>query len=261
MLFALCLLSLSARPLKEEELKPLVQTFLEKAFPGRSTSLTWKGSYYDKALGLYVVALLTERQKQVLLYVDKSGQYVFIGRVYNASTGEELTQRHLKLFATVSEPKEMEVQGLSLMGPSLGKGEKAILISSPNCPHCRKVVPNVIKKASSGKICLYYKGVPLGQDREIDELIECLRQTKPELFWDFVKRAYTEDKQKALSWLRSALKDDPFKDCDRERARSALQNNWEEVSRKLKLEGIPALVLKGKVFEGVSQIEKALKEL
>lgn len=257
-LFVLCI---SAKPLKEEELKPLVQAFLEKALPGRGSSLTWKGSYYDKDLGLYVVALLTEGQRQVLLYVDRSGKYVFIGRIYNASTGEELTQKHLKSFPIISPPREVGSQGLDLIGPPLGRGESAIIISSPNCPHCRQVMLKVIEKASSGKICLYYKGIPLGQDREIEELIECLRQTKPELFWDFVKKAYSEEKEKALSWLRSTLKEDPYKGCDRRKANSALQGNWEEVKSKLGLEGIPALVLKGKVFEGVSQIEKALKGL
>lgn len=257
-LFVLCI---SAKPFKEEELKPLVQTFLEKAFPGRGASLAWKGSHYDKDLGLYVVALLTEGQRQVLLYMDRNGKYVFIGKVYNASTGEELTQKHLKSFPTASAPREVGVEGLNVMGPPLGKGERAIIISSPNCPHCRKVMPKVIEKAYAGKICLYYKGIPLGQDREIEELIECLRQTKPDLFWDFVKKAYTEEKEKALCWLRSTLKDDPFKGCNREKANSVLQGNWEEASRKIGLEGIPALVLKDKVFEGVSQIEKALKGL
>ncbi len=257
----LWVLPLSAKPIKEEELRPLVQGFLERTFPDKGASLTWRGYYYDKDLGLYVVALSTEGQKQVLLYVDKEGRYVFIGRVYNASTGEELTQKHLRSFPTVSGPKGVGVEGLSIQGPPLGKGERAIIISSPNCPHCRKVVPKVIEKASSGKICLYYKGVPLGQEHETEELIECLRQTRPDLFWDFVKKAYAEEKDKALLWLHSVLKDDPFRGCDREKAKSTLRGNWEEASRKLGLEGIPALVFKGKVFEGVGQIEKALKGL
>jgi len=218
----------------------------------------------DPDLGLWVVAALLkegDRRRPVILYLSRDLRYVIAGRVYDAQSHKELSRGQFERLMGKGplETRRVSLEGLSLRGPVLGEGEQVVIISSPHCPHCRELLPGLIEAVrNKGGLSLYYKGIFFGKDRRLEQAIECVRQRRPDLFWEFVKRAYSLPEEEALKWLDENLGEGFLKGCDSQGILSVLEEDHREVSQKLGLRGIPAAVYKGTLYEGTRDIRDAL---
>jgi len=268
LLFLLVLLVLAA-PLasgEEKGIREVAERFVKRVLGKERVEVEGFRAIFDEGTGLYAVAMVIKEGKKkrpVLLYLSKDKRLVFLGRIYEASTAKELSRAHfLKLmpeFAKARSPREVDLAKVKLRGPTLGRGQKVLLISNPSCPHCRKVVPALIDhiKANRG-YTLYYKSMPFGRDRELERAIECVRQRRPELFWDFLRVCYGEKKEEALKWLRERAGAEFLKGCDGEEIARALKADAEEVKEGIGVDGIPAVVVGGKLYEGTRDIKRVL---
>ncbi len=248
----------------EKKLRETIERFLQKSLPSKSWQLKDMKYVFDNLVGLYVVALKLkegEEEKPVLLYVSRKMDFIIVGKIYDAKTGEELSKGHY--VNLMGEPPSLkrgiDLKGLNLRGPVLGQGEMVILMSSPHCPHCRELVPQLIKKVKEKpNFSLYYKGVFFGKDHTLEGLIECVRQKKPELFWDFLLQCYTLSQEKAIDWLLKRLGKGFIEGCKEEELSEALRRDDIEVKEKIRINGIPAVIFKGKVYEGTNAILQVL---
>ncbi|RLA96667.1 MAG: hypothetical protein DRG69_00130, partial [Deltaproteobacteria bacterium] len=190
LLFLLVPLLLAALPASGEEkgIREVAEGFVKRVLRKERVEVEGFRAIFDEGTGLYAVAMVIKEGKKkrpVLLYLSKDKRLVFLGRIYEASTAKELSRAHfLKLmpeFAKARSPREVDLAKVKvkLRGPTLGRGQKVLLISNPSCPHCRKVVPALIDhiKANRG-YTLYYKSMPFGRDRELERAIECVRQRR-----------------------------------------------------------------------------------
>lgn len=249
---------------QEKGLEKVVESFLQKSLSSKAWQIKEMKYVFDKRVGLYVVALRLkegEEERPVLLYVSRKLDLVILGKIYDAKTGEELSKAHyLNLMGELPFFKrEIDLKSLNLRGPVLGQGEAVILISNPNCPHCRELVPQVIKRVRErGGFSLYYKGVFFGKDHTLEGLIECVRQKKPEVFWDFVLQCYSSSQQKAIDWLSKRLGKDFVQGCKGEEIEEALKRDDLEAKEKMRISGIPAVLFKGKLYEGTNAILQVL---
>ncbi|RLA83018.1 MAG: hypothetical protein DRG31_06660 [Deltaproteobacteria bacterium] len=239
--------------------------FLRKVLSQKAFEIKELKYSFDPGLGLYVVAVLLKeggRERPVLLYLSRDMRFVIAGRVYDASSGRELSRDHFETLMgslPAGGPEKVNLEGVSLRGPVLGKGEEVILVSNPHCSHCRQLVPRLLERVKrQGGFSLYYKGMFFGRDRELEEAMECVRQKRPELFWDFVRECYSRPKGEALKWLRSILGEDFLKGCRSEAILEALQRDDREVREKIGVKGIPAVIFRGRLYEGTRSIERAL---
>lgn len=218
----------------------------------------------DPDLGLWVVAAFLkegDRRRPVLLYLSKDLRFVIAGRVYDAQSQKDLSKgKFEKLMGKEPmETRSVSLEGISLRGPVLGQGEQVVIISSPHCPHCRQLLPGLIEAIrAKGGLSLYYKGVLFGKDRRLEQTIECVRQRKPELFWDFVQKAYSLPEEEALKWLGTTLGEGFLRGCDSEGILSILEKDHREVNQKLGVGGIPAAIYRGTLYEGTQDIRDAL---
>jgi len=263
-LFLFLLIPLFCLAQEEKRLKEVVEGFLQKSLSSKFWQLNDMKYVFDNRIGLYVVALKLkegEEERPVLLYVSRKMDFIMVGKIYDIKTGEELSKAHyVNLMGKLpSLKKEIDLRGLTLRGPVLGQGETVILVSSPNCPHCRELVPQVIKKVKEKPgFSLYYKGVFFGKDHTLEELIECVRQKKPELFWDFLLQCYTLSQEKAIDWLSKRLGKGFVDGCKGEELSETLRREDIEVKEKIRITGIPAVLFKGKVYEGTNAILQVL---
>jgi len=247
-----------------KRLKEVVEGFFQKSLPSKSWQLKGMKYVFDNRVGLYVVALKLkegEEERPVLLYVSRKMDFIIVGKIYDPKTGEELSKTHY--VNLMGEPpslkKEIDLKSLTLRGPVLGQGEVVILMSNPNCPHCRELIPQLIKKVKEKPdFSLYYKGVFFGKDHTLEGLIECVRQKKPELFWDFLLQCYTLSQEKAIDWLSKRLGKGFVEGCKGEELSEALKRDDIEVKEKIRINGIPAVIFKGKVYEGTNAILQVL---
>ncbi len=239
--------------------------FLKRVLSRRAFEIKDLKYSFDPDLGLYVVAILLKegnREKPILLYLSRDMRFVIAGRVYEASSGRELSRDHFEALMgslQAEGPEKVDLEGVSLRGPVLGEGEGVVLVSNPHCSHCRELVPRLLERVKrQGGFSLYYKGMFFGRDRELEEAMECVRQKRPELFWDFVKECYSRPKGEALKWLRSILGKDFLKGCRSKAILEALERDDQEVREKIGVRGIPAVVFRGRLYEGTRSIERAL---
>lgn len=261
--FAILLLLWAIPLLAQDQVRERALAFLRGTLKGpfEVEQLEYK---LDPDLDLWVVAAFIkegDRRRPVLFYLSKDLRFVIAGRVYDAQGLKELSRGHFEglLGEIPTEQRKVSLEGLSLRGPVLGEGEQVVIISNPHCPHCRQLLPALIEAVrDKGGLALYYKGVLFGKDRELEEAIECVREKRPEIFWDFVHKAYTLPKEEALKWLEAQLGEDFLQGCDSQKILSILEQDNREVSQRLGVRGIPAAVYKGVLLEGTGEIRDAL---
>lgn len=251
---------------QEREVRGVAEGFVKRVLGKERLEVEEFRVLLDDGTGLYAVAMVIregKKKRPILLYLSKDKRFVFLGRIYDASTAKELSRGHfLKLMPEFARaPREVDLAKVKLRGPTLGRGQKVLLISNPSCPHCRKVVPRLIDHIKANQTyTLYYKSMPFGRDRELEWAIECVRQRRPELFWDFLRVCYREKKVEALKWLKEKAGAEFLKGCREEEIMQALKAEAKEVKEGIGIDGIPAVVVGGKLYEGRRDIERLLLE-
>jgi len=258
--------SLAFAASEESELRTITEGFLKKLLGKRTFKVERFRTTFDDDTGFYVVALILKEKKRkprpVLLYISKDKKHLFLGTVFDAKSGEDLSREHFRrLMPEVAKvPKKVDLKKVSFRPPALGEGEKVLLISNPSCPHCRKLVPVLIDhvRKKNPFYALYYKTVPFGKKRKrLEELIECVRQRRTDIFWDFVKRCYTSSEKEAIKWLKGRAGEDFVEGCKGNEITRALEADSREAD-EIGVQGIPAAVIRGKLYEGVGNIRKQL---
>lgn len=152
--------------------------------------------------------------------------------------------------------REVSLEGFEVRGPVLGRGKEVILIANPSCSACRAFVPEILKRLKG--YSLYYKHVRYrSEGDELERAIECVRQRKEDLFWDFLKMCYSHPTQ-ALNWLSRRTSPSFVQRCllDEEVA-VALREDDRQV-RRIGVSAIPAIILEGELYQGGLAIKQVL---
>lgn len=210
-----------------------------------------RGVEKDPVTNFTVVKIMIRQGQRlfpVAAYVTPDGKYAIFGSIYDISTGRDLTREvHLKdmtIETTKINPSPW------MKGPFLGKGkEKMLIVAGPRCPHCRELIPKVVKEAKDNdKVSIAYVTFSPFSPPETEKAIECVRQKKPELFWETVVQAYTEDPSALPSWLKKKGFN-VAKECNDIEGRKELPP----------VDGVPSGILEnGTVLEGGGEIMEYL---
>lgn len=89
--------------------------------------------------------------RPLILYTDSSGKFVLSGTLFNLETKENLTQKKLQNYMTVSKEtlKKLEKH----VNMTYGKGEKFVYyITDPDCPFCRRFSPMIKEWADKNNV-------------------------------------------------------------------------------------------------------------
>jgi len=194
------------------------------------------------------------KPKRVLLAV---GFVVALGGVlFLAFTGTVKSKTEYK--PPPPRAKKVSLEGFDVRGPALGEGEEVILISSPSCPACRAFVPKILQELKGHS--LYYKHVRYGKGGdELERAMECVREKREELFWDFLKLCYSRPAL-ALTWLSDKTSSDFVKTCLTDRAVEAALNRDDEQVRRIGVSAIPAVIVGDELYQGGVAIKRVLLE-
>lgn len=262
---------LAMAPAAEEQLFQLTRDFLKGFFGKRTFQIEGFRSTFDEETGFYIVAFMLKegkrRPRPVLLYISKDKRFVFLGKVFEAKGARELSRGHFERLIPPSsrKPKEVDMDKVTFREPALGKGEKVLIISNPACPHCRRLLPSLIDhfrgEASTYALstyALYYMGIPFGKKlSRLEELIECVRQKRPDLFWEFLRVCYTSSEAEATNWLKQRLGEGFSGGCSGDDLRQRIEADGRKAD-EIGVEGIPAAVIEGRLYEGTRSIEEKL---
>lgn len=201
--------------------------------------------YFDSRTGMQVVRFRASSRSGFLMFKDG---VVFLPRVFAYKDGRavEVTSEYLgETDAATSDAKPAFDLQAFCRPPVLGSGkETAVLVSSPRCPACRAVFSELVRAVKdNGEYALCY--LPAGvADRE-SLTAECLRSKHPDLFWEYLAAVYAGKHEDAEALLVQAG------------AELCRERPEEELDEKMLIpavEGIPALLLRDKVFVGTQEI-------
>jgi len=239
---------------QEAGLCPKVLSFLREKLKAKAEC---KGVRFDEKVNMYIVRLMVDLGKvkmPVAAYVSKDKKILFLGKVFDFGTGELLTVKHLEGLKPKMPELRVDLSQLPSKGPFLGHGgEQLVLVASPHCPHCRKVLPELISavKRHEKKYTLNYVHAGRLSPEEENRLVSCVRERAPQLFWEFLAQLYSEGLQKARQWLEE--KAFPYDKCGK------ATTNQPAVPG---IRAVPSLVLAdGSVLTGENEIEDFIKKM
>jgi len=89
--------------------------------------------------------------RPVVLYTDSKVKNIIVGNVFNVETKENLTQKTVEAYMTVSGEILRKLESLTNM--TYGKGERYVYyISDPDCPFCARLSPMLKEWADRNKV-------------------------------------------------------------------------------------------------------------
>ena len=89
--------------------------------------------------------------RPVVLYTDGEGKNYIVGNAFNVETKENLTQKTVSRYMTVSKKVLDKLE--SLVNMTYGEGEKYVYyITDPDCPFCRRFSPILKDWAEKNKV-------------------------------------------------------------------------------------------------------------
>jgi len=89
--------------------------------------------------------------RPVVLYTDGQGKNYIVGNAFNVETKENLTQKTVSKYMTVSQEVLTKLE--SLVNMTYGEGEKYVYyITDPDCPFCRRFSPILKDWAEKNKV-------------------------------------------------------------------------------------------------------------
>jgi len=95
-----------------------------------------------------------------MIYVDSKGRYLLTGKIYDISTGENITQKELGDINKLS-PKDFKILNKYVAFTIGKKGTPIYFVSDPICPYCRKAEKVVKDMAKAGIIKAHFVFYPL----------------------------------------------------------------------------------------------------
>lgn len=211
-----------------------------------------KESSKDPKTGFTLLKLMVQRgaMKYPAAAYLVQGKYLVLGSIWDLEKRQNLTVEHLKDL----RPEQVKVDPQRWIKPpyiGADTDKTAVLIAGTKCPHCRKLVPELLDRLSKEKAQVklayfsYQHFTPPGDLK----LIECTRQKKPELFWQVVRALYAEDEEAA----KKLLSDNGF-DANKACADVTVQGGPEPP-----IDGVPSLITpEGKVLVGSEEIKAYL---
>ena len=259
----LLLFLLPSSSLGQEGIEKEVREFIRKTLPNRKIEVKDLKVAFDQEADLYVASFVIEDkrgQRPMMFYISKDRKLVFVGKVYQLESGKDLTFR---LAARYLPPPPRRVRKikkdlLTLRGPSLGSGEKkVVIISSPTCPHCRKLVPELIElvKKDPHSFTLFYKHFSLSS-KELARALEYVREKHPDSFWELIQICYQKKRDEAIRWVKEKWGND-FLEGSKEMD-ERIKEDVEE-AEKIGVDGIPAAVVDETLVIGERRIREYLK--
>jgi len=95
-----------------------------------------------------------------MIYVDSKGKYLLTGKIYDITTGENVTQKELGNINKLT-PKDFKTLNKYIAFTIGKKGTTIYFVSDPICPYCRKAEKVVKEMAQKGIIKVHYVLYPL----------------------------------------------------------------------------------------------------
>lgn len=221
--------------------------------------------------GLWQVRFTVEvngQRQNGLVYV--SGDKVILGQMIDLSTQENLTNRG----AGPPEPvvydlKDLDIKDRVPRGPARAK-TVIVEFSDFQCPYCKQVssvLEDLVKKYPRD-VVLYYKHFPISSSHplayQMAMATECARDQKPEAFWFFHDRLFsdppirteTELKEKIKEWSdRQGLKSDRFLVCYDKGEQAARIDKDMADGHRIGVSATPTFIMNGKFLPGAQPIE------
>ncbi len=134
-----------------------LQTIFKGLFVGGEVKVL--GVNQTPIKGVCEVVIEIRGQKR-LIYVDDTGRYLFIGRIIDILTREDLTQARQAELNRLS-PEQLKKLD-SLVAFVEGKGGPVVyLVTDPDCPHCRRAERILLPLVEEGKITVKVILMPL----------------------------------------------------------------------------------------------------
>ena len=185
----LCLLVTPILAQEDHIVQIAVETFKAQIRIPPGTEIKFAEKKEGPIPAFYSVKLLLstiDKEIPVMVYVDKSGEKVFLGNIF--VKGENVTAKE----AGLPRIKKIDMRSLDIdQSPSIGPKEAKVAIvefSNFNCPYCAASWPQIKKliEKHSKNIKYVFKHFPLqseGKTFELSEMAAAARELSDEAFW------------------------------------------------------------------------------
>lgn len=215
----------------------------------------------------FVVEMNGQRQPG-LVYV--SGTKIFLGQIFEISTQQNLTEQQ----AGEPQPVHYDIKDLDLSDrvPRGKPGGKLVIVefSDFQCPYCKqatKPIDELLKKYPQD-VVIYYKHMPITQIHPLAYKMamasECARSQKPEAFWAFHDRFFSDPPIRDAAQLREqigqlaqqqGLDTKRFLTCyDNAEQAPRVQKDVAD-AHKIGVNSTPTFLLNGEFVSGVQSLE------
>ena len=208
----LCLFITSGLAEEDKVVQVAIETFKSHIRIPPGTEIKFSEKKEGPIPGFYSVKLILsaiDKDIPVVIYVDKSGERVFIGTLF--VKGENVTMKE----AGPPKPKKIDMRSLGIeKSPSIGPKEAKVMIvefSNFNCPYCAASWPQVKKLMEKypKNIKYVFKHFPLqpqGKTFELSEMGAAAQELSDEAFWAVHDFLFSTDGQALVKGEMAPLK-------------------------------------------------------